>query len=530
MSSHPNFVLFVTDQHRADHLGCYGNAIVETPNIDELARRGVRFDRCHVANPFCMPNRSSLMTGRMPSSHGVRTNGIPLAKKHRTFVELLADAGYRTALVGKSHLQNMTGWERGYLPPEARAAQTSTGEIVEAVRHGLSAKEYDAENTLKWRSDPTHEVPLPFYGFEHVDLCTMHGDLVGADYERWLRKQGVDPDETRGPDNASPTPEVTTPQAWRTRIPAELYPTSFIARRAVDYLEASVGAESRAPFFMQCNFPDPHHPFTPPGEYWDMYRPDRIAVPKSHGQGDSPMLRHLRDALARGTAVREKTLPYALTAREAQQAIALTYGMVSMVDKAIGEIVGTLKRLGLAENTVVAFTSDHGDYMGDHGILLKGPMHYQGLIRVPLIWADPAASPPTSTDALVSTLDIPATILARAGVQPYYGMQGRELGRVVSGSAATFRQRVLVEDDRELVYLGFDTPQRVRTLVTKTHRLSLFRPSGWAELYDLDTDPLELRNLWSDAKARPVRSQLVEELLGETIDANDWTPLPTGRA
>jgi arylsulfatase A-like enzyme len=242
------------------------------------------------------------------------------------------------------------------------------------------------------------------------------------------------------------------------------------------------------------------------------------------------MLRHLRDALARGTAVREKTLPYALTAREAQQAIALTYGMVSMVDKAIGEIVGTLKRLGLAENTVVAFTSDHGDYMGDHGILLKGPMHYQGLIRVPLIWADPAASPPTSTDALVSTLDIPATILARAGVQPYYGMQGRELGRVVSGSAATFRQRVLVEDDRELVYLGFDTPQRVRTLVTKTHRLSLFRPSGWAELYDLDTDPLELRNLWSDAKARPVRSQLVEELLGETIDANDWTPLPTGRA
>ena len=109
MSKRPNIILIVTDQHRADHLGCYGNRTVRTPNIDRLAATGSRFDRFHVASPVRMPNRASLMTGRMPSLHGVRHNGIPLSTEHVTFVELLAAAGYRTGLIGKSHLQNFTG-------------------------------------------------------------------------------------------------------------------------------------------------------------------------------------------------------------------------------------------------------------------------------------------------------------------------------------------------------------------------------------------------------------------------------------
>lgn len=527
MSARPNFLLFVTDQHRADHLGCYGNEILETPHIDAIANGGARFDRCYVTNPFCMPNRASLMTGRMPSSHGVRTNGIPLARRNRTFVEVLRDEGYETALIGKSHLQNMTGWKRGHTPLTAEAATTTSGVVVEAIRHDLAGPTYDVESTPLWRDEPEHHVPLPFYGFDQVDLCTMHGDLVGAEYERWLRAQGVEPDRVRGPDNAAPT-ELTTPQAWRTRVPEELYPTSFVARHAVDFLERREGG---APFFIQCNFPDPHHPFTPPGKYWDLYDPKRIPVPESHGLGDSPILRHLRETLERGTAVRDKTLPYAVSSDEARQAIALTYGMISMVDDAVGTILAAIEALGHADDTVVAFTSDHGDYMGDHGVLLKGPMHYQGLIRVPLLWREPDAdSETTSHDTLVSTLDIPATILARAGVTPYYGIQGRDLSPVMSNAASTFRERVLIEDDRELVYLGFDAPQRVRTVVTPQHRLSIFRPSGWAELFNLDNDPLELRNLWDDPDARAVRSRLVEELLYASVDADDWTPLPTGRA
>jgi arylsulfatase A-like enzyme len=108
--SRSNFLLFITDQHRADFLGCYGHPVLRTPHIDSIAARGMAFDRFYVASPVCMPNRASLMTGRMPSVHGVRSNGIPLSMNSVTFVELLRDAGYRTALIGKSHLQNFTSW------------------------------------------------------------------------------------------------------------------------------------------------------------------------------------------------------------------------------------------------------------------------------------------------------------------------------------------------------------------------------------------------------------------------------------
>ena len=123
-SSRPNFLLFITDQHRADFLGCYGHPVLRTPHIDSIARRGTAFDRFYVASPVCQPNRASLMTGRMPSVHDVRSNGIPLSMEAVTFVDLLRDAGYRTALVGKSHLQNFTSWPPLIKRPPARPEQT----------------------------------------------------------------------------------------------------------------------------------------------------------------------------------------------------------------------------------------------------------------------------------------------------------------------------------------------------------------------------------------------------------------------
>ena len=109
MSTRPNFLFLITDQHRADYLGCYGHPVLRTPHIDSIAARGTQFRKFYVASPVCMPNRASLMTGRMPAVHGVRSNGIPLSQDCVTFVELLRDAGYDTALIGKSHLQNFTG-------------------------------------------------------------------------------------------------------------------------------------------------------------------------------------------------------------------------------------------------------------------------------------------------------------------------------------------------------------------------------------------------------------------------------------
>ncbi|HXK54838.1 MAG TPA: sulfatase-like hydrolase/transferase, partial [Hyphomicrobiales bacterium] len=181
----PSFILFVTDQQRADFLGCYGHPLLQTPNIDALAARGAVFDRFYVASPVCMPNRASLMTGRLPSAHGVRANGIPLAAHNVTFVELLRDAGYRTALIGKSHLQNFSGKPPLVARPRAHPGfHRPGGALAEARRHDLGEALYRQEEPDFW-SSPQPRLETPFYGFDHVELVTGHGDGVGGDYVAW---------------------------------------------------------------------------------------------------------------------------------------------------------------------------------------------------------------------------------------------------------------------------------------------------------------------------------------------------------
>ena len=269
----PNFLIVITDQQRADFLGCYGHQILRTPNIDAIAARGTCFSNCYVASPVCMPNRASLMTGRMPSVHHVRSNGIPLTRDAVTFVDLLRDAGYATALIGKSHLQNFTG-----RPPAFPVAQPPPGyqrpspALSQAVRSELGQPPYEQESPGSWAHPNTH-VETPFYGFDHVRLVTGHGDRVGGDYRQWLRERTPEADTLLEPNPGLPH-DYVCPQAHRTRIPEELYSTAYIAGEAERYLADRAGADR--PFFLMVSFPDPHHPFNPPGRYWDMYRSRRI--------------------------------------------------------------------------------------------------------------------------------------------------------------------------------------------------------------------------------------------------------------
>ena len=186
----PNFLLIMTDQQRADHLGCSGHRVLQTPNIDSIADRGVTFDRFYVATPICMPNRATLMTGRMPSVHGVRHNGIPLSLRATTFVELMRQAGYRTAMVGKSHLQNML--DRPPLVPDTRdpALAKPPPELDEASQ--AEPGRYDQEYALRWRRDPERTMDLPYYGFETVDLAIQHADQVDGHYTGWLAERRWD--------------------------------------------------------------------------------------------------------------------------------------------------------------------------------------------------------------------------------------------------------------------------------------------------------------------------------------------------
>lgn len=517
----PNFLFIITDQHRADHLGCYGNPIVATPTIDRIARNGVCFDRFYVTSAVCMPNRATLMTGRPPSLNGVRHNGLPLPLESITFLDCLRSAGYRTHLVGKSHLQNMTG-----KPPIGMA----DGATVEAMRR--PGGRYDQEVASKWRDDPRHELDLPYYGFAGVDLAIEHSDQVEGHYTRWLRARHSDPDSLRGPQNALSNEGADLPQAWRTRLPEELYPTSYIAEQTVKRLQEFSDAPSE-PFFLMCSFPDPHHPFTPPGRYWDMYRSSDIPLPESWSVDPATAPPHVRRLLQErdsGTARKDTPALFACTEDEVRRLTALTYGMITMIDDAVAKILAALEQAGLADNTVVVFTSDHGDLMGDHQLMLKGPVHYQGLVRVPFIWRDTADRRSAARrDALAATIDIARTVLDRAGVVPFNGMQGVSLLPVIE-RLGFVRQSVLIEEEGQRVYMGFPSRIRMRTLVTERARLSLFEGVDWAELYDLRADPREMRNLWRDPAASALEGEMIERLAREMIAASDTSPLPMGLA
>src|SRR5262245_17419275 len=530
MTKSPNFILFITDQHRADFLGCYGHPVLKTPHIDSIAARGTAFDRFYVASPVCQPNRASLMTGRMPSVHGVRSNGIPLSMNAVTFVDLLRDAGYRTALIGKSHLQNFTPWppviKRG--EPRAGFHEPSQG-LRQALRHDLADKTYEQETPEYW-TDRNAGVRTPFYGFDHVTLARAHGDDPGGDYDRWLDARDPKARAKLGPRNSLPH-DYTVPQAWRTAIPEELYASAFLADRACAYLDA---ARDDAPFFLMVSFPDPHHPFNPPGKYWDMYKPEQFPVPEAFMRNDwtpPALVQNILSERETGKANLTGMNTIGVTAREAQEARALTAGMIACIDDAVGKVLDALDDSGRRNDTVVIFTSDHGDHLGDHRLLLKGAEQYQGIVRVPFIWADPQRqNQPKRTGALGSTMDIGTTVLERASIEPASGMQAKSLLPVLENGTPV-RDSVFIQYDHQHPSPGSDgVPPRVHTLIDGRYRISAFHGTGWGELYDLEKDPGEFGNLWDSAAYAATRARMMEKLALTEIEHVDRVPLPTRRA
>ena len=508
--------------------------VLKTPNIDSIANTGVQFNRFYVSNPVCMPNRATLMTGRTPSAHGVRQNGIPLPLSSNTFVEMLRDAGYRTALVGKSHLQNFTTFPpmntetdtpEDYTAPQEDKKEAQIGAFMDG--------NYKQERPDFW-NNPDAKLDLPFYGYEHVDLCFGHGDECGGDYYWWLKGRRDDADDLRGPKNGMPH-DYSVLQAWRTKVPEELYPTAWIADHAEKYINDYAKSDDDAPFYMVASFPDPHHPFTPPGKYWDMYKPEQMEVPESYNVNDwqpPPHVQALLDRRDEGKPPEDGIMSYGINAQEALEARALTCGMIAMVDDSVGKILAALKANGLDENTVVMFTSDHGDHLGDHCMLRKGPAHYRELVRVAFLWSDPDSDVNgADTEALSGTIDISATILDRAKVAPYNGLQGKSMLSVAADPGSTGpRDAVLVEEDNQRILPVLGKDPKARTLITKDWRISVYYGHDWGELYDLEKDPGELKNLWDSEEHRDAKMAMMERLVQEQIALNDTSPQPLGRA
>ena len=521
MSKQPNFLFIITDQHRADYLGCQGHPVVRTPNIDAIAATGTRFERFYVASPVCMPNRATLLTGRMPSAHGLRHNGNHLSYDASTFVEVLREGGYRTALIGKSHVQAMTAF-----PAPQPVDPAALGAISEAWKD--DGGDYLNETPERYLSADFYAFRPPYYGYDQVDMVTNHGDQAHGHYYQWLKSKTPEADAWRDKANQLPH-DYTCPQAVRTPIPEELYPTSFIRDRAISFLDGAKGEDR--PFFAFVSFPDPHHPFTPPGKYWDMYNPAdfNTRLPWEAHRNPVPPMLAMRAKHLDKTEVTSTQEAFRVDERELKEAMALSCGMITMIDDAIGEIVAALKANGQYENTVIVFNADHGDYLGDYGLLLKGALQLNSITQVPFIWSDPASRAARVTRALASTADLAPTIIERAGLKPYWGIQGRSLSAPING-AGTARDSLVIEYQDNMPRMGFATAAFVRTLLMEQWRLSIYKGEAWGELYDRVADPDETHNLWDEPAHAKTRAALTEKLVHEMMDLVDQSPRALRRA
>ena len=527
MTERPSYILFITDQQRYDHLGCNGHPVLCTPNIDAIAAEGVSHDRFYVASPVCMPNRASLMTCRMPSSHGTRSLGIPLDYDSVTFVELLAAAGYDTCLIGKSHLQNVSDFDIQIEQTKHREGFTAPpDDLTVATRSDLDNDTYQYERQAYW-DKPNPKVPLPFYGFKEYFAVMRHGFNTGGDHLEWVKKNAPEILALRGRDKQFDH-DFTVPQAIRTKVPEEYYSTTYIADCAVEWLEARRSNDK--PFLLMVSFPDPHHPFTPPGKYWDMYKPEDMVVPAAYEADDWDPPEYVkvaeRDRANDPRLGQMAGYSLAVSKQEALEARALTCGMISMIDDAVGRVRAAATDVGVADNTVQIYTSDHGDHLGEHRLLFKGAEQYDSLTHVPFIWADPKGDSGTRVDDLAQTLDIGTTILEHAKVEKSLGMQGVVLPTV--GGAG--RDAAHIQYETQRTQEAFGTRPRVHTIVQSNWRLSMYLGKCQNELFDLENDPGEMSNLWDSAKHQDIKARLVEHLAELEIAAVDRVPLPTAQA
>ena len=518
----PNFLVIMTDQQRADHLRCYGNPIVNTPNLDMLAARGKRFDRFYVSNPICQPNRAALATGQLTTVNGCRKNGIPLSLNSTTYADVLRAEGYRTGLVGKAHFQNVSPI-KSPSPPLKGHGTPPASPFNMSRRDQRTGPDYEHEIRASWIETPDKEIPRPYYGFDDLSLCIGHGDQVEGHYTGWLADRLGSAPDPRGRENALNSDSVGTPQVWRTGLPEELYPTAYVGEEACAFL----GTPDERPFLLVASFPDPHHPFTPPGRYFDMYDPADVILPVSFDhptreRNDLP--KQLQRVYDLGAEKPDAYWPFHPDANILRRMIALNYGAITMIDDWVGRILAVLEQSGKADTTHVIFMSDHGDYMGDHGTILKHGVHSHGLIRVPFIWAAPKAARGQVSDLQGSAIDFAPTLLAQAGIQQPIGMQGRDL------LAENVNNLPVLIEDAGLSFADPGGPVASRTLVHESWRLTVFEGSDLGELYDLSTDPYELSNLWADKAASKHKAQMLHQLVDRQMALQDSSLIPTHQA
>ena len=483
--SRPNILWLCTDQQRFDTIAALGYPGVSTPSIDALVARGTAFAHAYCQSPICTPSRGSFLTGCYPSRVHAPRNGnshFP-ASAPPLVTRLLADAGFHCGNIGKLHLSS------------------NFRRIEPRVDDGYAVYEHSFAPRDDWAK--------------------------GHDYADWVRSKGhVLGDLIQNVDG----------------VPADLHQTTWAAERSIGFVSANVDR----PWLLCVNFYDPHPPFNPPKTYRDMFDP--AEMPGPHFQpGDIAA----QDALASvdfqsrsrdpsELDINHPILPKSLRPaetepagrspgeRDAKTLIAAYYAMIKLIDDQIGRILSALDATGQRDDTIVLFTSDHGEMLGDHGLIQKGCRFYEGLVRVPLIWSCPGLiGEAVVSDALVELTDLAPTLLELAG-QPVPGhMQGRSLAPILRGQADPQVHRDFVRCE----YLdALDLPDASLATMYRDRRYKLvnYHRHGSGELFDLKNDPWEHRNLWDHPDHQSVRARLVQASFDATICAADLGPARIG--
>jgi arylsulfatase A-like enzyme len=510
MATRPNVLIFCVDEMRADHLSPAGNPIVQTPNLERLAARGTLFTHGYCNNPICMPARATMFTGLLPRDHGVRINGQALRTDLPTLPSVLAAAGYRTHAAGKLHL---TPWAPMVSP-------------LDPVRY--------PECMDCWNHQVIDGLPTPYYGLQTVDFVGGHTSFTFGSYLAWLQARGGDPAWLHTPYR----PPTGAPSCYAMAMPEDLHYNRYIADSTIGVIEDS----RDAPFFIWCSFPDPHMPVAPPPPYCDLYDPAAMPLPTRRvDELDAlpPVYRRVRAGEVKPNGCDNREIPDA----HWQEILAGTYGMITHVDAEIGRVLDALERTGQRENTIIVFLADHGDMMGDHGLIWKAFYTFAGCIRIPYLVVAPGMPGGQVSDALVSQVDLLPSLLdlcgvpmpgaewteqttpfERGAVRPLQTHPGRSWRALLADPRGTIRESVVIENDDPT------TGYQVRTLVTPTHRLSLYPGTPDGELFDLVADPEEVHNLWYTPAHAGLRAELLARLLSDYSTATPWYPVAAWNA
>lgn len=485
-----NILFIMCDQLRVDYLSCYGHPHLHTPHIDGLAARGVRFTQAFVQSTICGPSRMCTYTGRYMRSHGSTQNGVPLKVGELTLGDHLKPLGVRTVLVGKTHMvADNEGLDRLGIPRDS---------VIGVHVSQCGFEPYERDDGLHpdggYSKDPAYDHYLRAKGYEAENpwehLANSGAAADGSLQNGWLYAHA---------DKAA-------------RVAEEDSETPYMTRRAMEFM-----AEAKAkgqPWCLHLSYIKPHWPYIVPAPYHAMYGPEHVLPAvrnEAERQNAHPIL----------GAFQEERYSTVFNRDGARETVIPAYmGLIKQIDDQLGLLFQFMDEQGLTKDTMVVFTSDHGDYLGDHWLGEKYLFHTPS-VQVPLIIADPSAASNathgTASDALVEMIDLAPTFLEvfGGGAKPHI-LEGRSLLPLLHGKPAEWRRVVISEYDYafDMARIKLAVPVTdARLYMVYDGRFKYIHADGFEPmLYDLAQDPQEFHDLGTDPGHAATRARLYEAL------------------